>query len=175
MSETYRPGPLPPLPCPLVALGGADDPRFSPQQLAAWQACAAPGRCRVRWFAGSHGYLFKEEESKREFLDFMAAELSRRQPEAATAAAAGSGAAGQGPAPSAAQSCAGGGGGEGEGAHAASATAPVATAAPPAMSRVRRNVTAAGAAAPPEAGSPRWEAPPPQRHCLDCVFCSWRH
>lgn len=45
-----------PLPVPIVALGGDDDPWASPERLAQWQACTSQP-LRMHRFAGGHFYL----------------------------------------------------------------------------------------------------------------------
>lgn len=54
--ETYQSRVHTSLPCPLVALGGADDPRVSPAQLRAWQALTQADFA-LRIFPGGHFYL----------------------------------------------------------------------------------------------------------------------
>ena len=54
--EHHRPDPVAPLPLPIVALGGADDPWASPERLSHWQACTSQP-LRLHQFAGGHFYL----------------------------------------------------------------------------------------------------------------------
>jgi surfactin synthase thioesterase subunit len=54
--ETYQYPERPALPCPLVALGGADDPRASPAELRAWQELTQADFA-LHCFPGGHFYL----------------------------------------------------------------------------------------------------------------------
>ncbi len=54
--ETYQYAEQPALPCPLVALGGAADPRASPAELRAWQALTQAS-FTLRVFQGDHFYF----------------------------------------------------------------------------------------------------------------------
>lgn len=54
--ETHRPEPEPPLPCPISAFGGSDDPQTPRAQLDAWGA-ETTGGFEVRIFPGGHFYL----------------------------------------------------------------------------------------------------------------------
>jgi surfactin synthase thioesterase subunit len=55
LCETYAYRADSPLPVPVTALGGRDDPRVTPDELAAWGEQTAA--FRQRWFAGSHFFL----------------------------------------------------------------------------------------------------------------------
>lgn len=54
--ETYQDAPRPALPCPLVALGGADDPRTRLAELQAWRALTQADFA-LHHFPGGHFYL----------------------------------------------------------------------------------------------------------------------
>jgi surfactin synthase thioesterase subunit len=54
--ETYQGTAKTPLPCPIVTLGGADDPRTSPAELRAWQALTQADFA-LHCFPGGHFYL----------------------------------------------------------------------------------------------------------------------
>ena len=54
--EGYRPAPQAPLPLPIVALGGHDDPCAAPDHLQPWQAYTAQP-LRMRRLPGDHFYL----------------------------------------------------------------------------------------------------------------------
>ncbi len=54
--EDYRPTPAPPLPCPLAAFGGKNDPIVSPEDLAAWRT-EAGGGFESQLFDGDHFFL----------------------------------------------------------------------------------------------------------------------
>jgi medium-chain acyl-[acyl-carrier-protein] hydrolase len=54
--ETHRPGPRPPLACPVSAFGGADDRNVPREHLDAWRT-ETRDTFRVRVFAGGHFYL----------------------------------------------------------------------------------------------------------------------
>ena len=56
MSLGYRYLPGPPLTCPVVAFGGADDAEVPPAELAAWGESAVDG-CRTRIWPRGHMYL----------------------------------------------------------------------------------------------------------------------
>jgi surfactin synthase thioesterase subunit len=55
LNETYRHDESPPLPVPLTAFGGADDPRAGPAELRAWGALTS-GRFETHCFPGGHFY-----------------------------------------------------------------------------------------------------------------------
>ncbi|MDV6263920.1 GNAT family N-acetyltransferase [Rhodococcoides yunnanense] len=55
-SETYRPRGGPPLNCPIVAMGGIDDPTTSVDELRAWSAHTTGG-FRLELMQGGHFYL----------------------------------------------------------------------------------------------------------------------
>lgn len=54
--ESFPPVPAPPLPVPIVALGGADDECADRERLQTWQACTTRP-LRMCWAAGGHFYL----------------------------------------------------------------------------------------------------------------------
>jgi surfactin synthase thioesterase subunit len=54
--ETHRPPRRPPLACPIVAFGGADDPRAPRPHLEAWRG-ETTSSFRLRIFPGDHFYL----------------------------------------------------------------------------------------------------------------------
>lgn len=54
--DTYSYTPAPPLDCPIVALGGLEDPTVSRQQLEAWREQTS-STFRVQMFPGGHFYL----------------------------------------------------------------------------------------------------------------------
>ncbi|MGW3498381.1 thioesterase II family protein [Streptomyces sp. NPDC001020] len=72
VSETYRWRPGRPLDCPVVVLGGRDDPLADPAELAGWQRHSA-ARTEVRMFDGGHFFL--HEEAHEQVLAAIAAEL----------------------------------------------------------------------------------------------------
>ena len=60
--ETYQcPAPTS-LPCPLIALGGADDPWATPAELRAWQALTTADFV-LHLFPGGHFYLNEQVQS----------------------------------------------------------------------------------------------------------------
>lgn len=54
--ETYRPQPCPPLPCPIAAFGGSEDPEARRDQLEEWRH-ETTGAFRVRIFPGDHFFI----------------------------------------------------------------------------------------------------------------------
>jgi medium-chain acyl-[acyl-carrier-protein] hydrolase len=70
--ERHRPGPRPPLGCPITAFGGADDANVSREHLEAWRE---ETRCafRMRSFPGGHFYL---DGGRAELLADLAATLA---------------------------------------------------------------------------------------------------
>ena len=56
LNETYRHDGPPPLPIPLTAFGGADDPRAGPAELRAWRTLTA-ARFETHFYPGGHFYL----------------------------------------------------------------------------------------------------------------------
>lgn len=70
---TYRHRAGPPLPCPLLACGGTDDPEVSAEELAGWARYGAAG-FEVAMFPGRH--LFHLEPAAG-LLDSLAAQLPR--------------------------------------------------------------------------------------------------
>ncbi|GLK69612.1 thioesterase II family protein [Hansschlegelia plantiphila] len=71
MSGGYVRRPRAPLPCPITALGGAQDD-VAPDAIAAWEAETSAGFA-MRLFEGGHFFIHGQE---REALDFVAAGLS---------------------------------------------------------------------------------------------------
>ena len=59
--ETYQSRSKVPLPCPLVALGGADDPHATPAELRAWQALTQADFV-LHLFPGGHFYLNEQAQ-----------------------------------------------------------------------------------------------------------------
>lgn len=74
--ETYQYAEQPALSCPLVALGGADDPRASPVELQAWQALTQAS-FTLRMFQGDHFYF---NQQPLPLLQTLAQILSDPQP-----------------------------------------------------------------------------------------------
>jgi medium-chain acyl-[acyl-carrier-protein] hydrolase len=62
MLETHRHAPEAPLPLPLTALGGTDDPGVPEPELAAWRSEAGAG-FDMRLFPGGHFFLLAEREA----------------------------------------------------------------------------------------------------------------
>lgn len=56
LCQSYQYVARPPLPVPISAFGGADDPGVTPEQLAAWEQRTA-GEFRMRILPGGHHYL----------------------------------------------------------------------------------------------------------------------
>jgi medium-chain acyl-[acyl-carrier-protein] hydrolase len=56
LNETYRHDGAAPLPIPLTAFGGADDPRAGPAELRGWRALTS-SRFETRFYPGGHFYL----------------------------------------------------------------------------------------------------------------------
>jgi medium-chain acyl-[acyl-carrier-protein] hydrolase len=54
--ETHRPLPRPPLSCPIVVFGGADDPLTPREHLEAWRS-ETSAACEVHVYPGDHFYL----------------------------------------------------------------------------------------------------------------------
>lgn len=71
MSGFYARRPRAPLPCPITALGGAQDD-VAPQAIAAWEAETSAGFA-MRLFEGGHFFIHERE---REALDLVVAGLS---------------------------------------------------------------------------------------------------
>lgn len=57
----YQPSAAPPLPCPIVAMGGRSDPTVSEEDLRAWDSYTT-GTFDLRMFAGGHFY-FREQDN----------------------------------------------------------------------------------------------------------------
>jgi surfactin synthase thioesterase subunit len=70
--ETYRAPRRPPLPCPITAFGGADDPLTPREHLEAWRD-ETRAAFRLRLFAGGHFYL---DARRPELLADVAATLA---------------------------------------------------------------------------------------------------
>jgi medium-chain acyl-[acyl-carrier-protein] hydrolase len=70
--ELHRPGPRPPLSCPITAFGGVDDTNVSHEQLEAWRS-ETRAAFRVRLFPGGHFYI---DRSRTELLADLAATLA---------------------------------------------------------------------------------------------------
>jgi len=70
--ETYRYRPREPLACPVVALGGGDDPDVSLDELTAWREHAA-GRFEFHVFAGDHFFI---DTCRDELLAMLSERLS---------------------------------------------------------------------------------------------------
>lgn len=60
-AETYTHAPAPPLPCPVEALAGADDPAAGPSDVERW-AEVAPAGFRLTVLPGGHFYLLAEQD-----------------------------------------------------------------------------------------------------------------
>lgn len=62
LSETYQYSPKAPLDCPIMAMGGSDDPTVSQQELAAWETQTTK-KFSVNLFPGGHFFLntYKKE------------------------------------------------------------------------------------------------------------------
>jgi len=59
LCETYRHQGRAPIPVPITALGGADDPDTRGERLTRWaELSTAP--CTARWFSGGHFYLHNQ-------------------------------------------------------------------------------------------------------------------
>ncbi len=72
MLESYRYAPGPPLHCPIVCLGGAEDHRVSQADLEAWgeETCAP---VKVRTFRGGHFFI---DSARAEVLQVLGQELA---------------------------------------------------------------------------------------------------
>lgn len=66
---------LSPLPCGVSALGGEQDPRYRPDQLAAWEALSAPDRFDIRWFKGGHLFVRDEMPAVLAYVEAKAREV----------------------------------------------------------------------------------------------------
>lgn len=75
ISETYRRSSEDLLPCPLSVSGGTEDVRINKANVEAWIHCADPSEVSFHWFPGGHNYLFKEEESKSSFMEYLCLDL----------------------------------------------------------------------------------------------------
>ncbi|MEU3219372.1 alpha/beta fold hydrolase [Streptomyces sp. NPDC006971] len=71
--EKYRYAPGAPLTCPLIAIGGADDPSVTPADLGLWKDYAMGG-ARVHTVAGGHFYF---DESLPRLTALLAEELGQ--------------------------------------------------------------------------------------------------
>ena len=58
---SYQPVPAAPLPCPVTAVGGSQDPEVTQDQLGAWNSYTTGG-FELRMFAGGHFY-FREQDN----------------------------------------------------------------------------------------------------------------
>ena len=86
VSETYQPDMNAcEVSCPLFVSGATEDCRYTEDMLKNWQCCCTYGMhpdgevggqdtimWRMRMFPGGHSYLFKESESMRSYLNFVA-------------------------------------------------------------------------------------------------------
>jgi medium-chain acyl-[acyl-carrier-protein] hydrolase len=70
--ETYRYRPRAPLACPLVVIGGDDDPQVRPADLAAWRVHAA-GRFETHILPGDHFFV---SSSRAELLELLSERLA---------------------------------------------------------------------------------------------------
>lgn len=61
LCETYTYKPEAPLACPITALGGLQDSDVSREDTAAWSKQTTSAAFRLRFFAGDHFYLHKEQ------------------------------------------------------------------------------------------------------------------
>ncbi|HSB01711.1 MAG TPA: alpha/beta fold hydrolase [Anaerolineales bacterium] len=60
--ESYVYTPEPPLPCPIRALGGCDDPRLSRKRLEDW-CLQTSSSCKAEYFAGDHFFIHTAREA----------------------------------------------------------------------------------------------------------------
>lgn len=63
LAATYHHAPGPPLACPILAVGGAQDPITSPLELAGWRMHTSAGFA-MRLFAGAHFYLQEHHQQQ---------------------------------------------------------------------------------------------------------------
>lgn len=70
--ETYQYRANPGLLCPVVAFGGADDPRVSPVELQAWQALT---QADFAWHLFPDGHFYLDTQAQR-LLSTLAGYLS---------------------------------------------------------------------------------------------------
>jgi surfactin synthase thioesterase subunit len=70
-AETYRVQPGPALRCPIIALAGADDPKATLDEVAAWEEHTT-GRFQFRHWTGGHFYL---SEHQADVLDVLRGEV----------------------------------------------------------------------------------------------------
>lgn len=78
VAETYRFQPGEPLPCPISAFGGLDDPLATSNDLQAWDRHSAAG-CTVRMYGGGHFFL---HEHYQRLLPAIAEDLGCAEPAA---------------------------------------------------------------------------------------------
>jgi surfactin synthase thioesterase subunit len=69
----YQPSEAPPLPCPIVAMGGTQDPTVSEEDLRAWDSYTT-GTFGLQMFAGGHFY-FREDDN--DVHRYFTADLAR--------------------------------------------------------------------------------------------------
>ena len=174
--ETYKGAPAASarLPCPLVALGGGADPRYTGPMLEAWKECAPLGpkgapACTVQNFPGGHSYLFKEAESKTAFQAYLKIDLAAAVEALGEGPAAQPASPGGDKAPSSANSDAGATVAS-SGIYIRAGQAPVSGGG---MSRVSSGGDGGGDRDSEGPGSPLWKAPQPSNRC--CVFFSCNH
>ena len=63
LCETYSYTPEPPLACPISAMGGLQDSEAPPEDIAAWNKQTINAAFKLRFFAGDHFFLHKEQSA----------------------------------------------------------------------------------------------------------------
>ncbi|MEV5718773.1 thioesterase domain-containing protein [Amycolatopsis mediterranei] len=82
LCQSYQDTARTPLPVPLSAFGGADDPEAGAGELAAWSDRTSAG-FRMRLLAGGHGYLFEDVPAVHAALRAALADPPKPRPVAA--------------------------------------------------------------------------------------------